>query len=110
MPKCTWKRDYDYFRIDGQTSIEKRKASIESFNDMDNSSARLFLISTKAGGIGINLVGANRCILFDVCWNPSYDTQSVFRIYRIGQRKEVFIYRFLSQVNYFYFYCFVLLS
>lgn len=95
-PKCRWKKGIDYFRIDGSTDIEDRIASIKDFNDYNNSQGRLFLISTKAGGIGINLIGANRCILFDACWNPSFDTQSIFRIYRIGQDRETFIYRFLS--------------
>ncbi|XP_015786465.1 transcriptional regulator ATRX homolog, partial [Tetranychus urticae] len=93
----SWRHGSDYFRIDGSVSGGLRKSHIDIFNNPDNLRARLFLLSTKAGGLGINLVGANRCIIFDASWNPTHDIQAIFRIYRFGQIKPVFIYRFIAQ-------------
>ncbi|XP_071194504.1 transcriptional regulator ATRX-like isoform X1 [Salvelinus alpinus] len=93
----SWIRNIDYYRIDGSTSATSRKKWAEEFNDATNERGRLFLISTRAGSLGINLVAANRVIIFDASWNPSYDIQSIFRVYRFGQLKAVFVYRFLAQ-------------
>ncbi|KAJ8676213.1 hypothetical protein QAD02_011999 [Eretmocerus hayati] len=92
----SWQKGKDYFVLDGTTKSEQRNRLCRKFNDPKNSTARLFLISTKAGGLGINLVGANRVIIFDPSWNPSHDVQSIFRIYRFGQRKPCYVYRLLS--------------
>uniref|UniRef100_A0A8C9VXW0 DNA helicase n=1 Tax=Scleropages formosus TaxID=113540 RepID=A0A8C9VXW0_SCLFO len=92
-----WFRNIDYYRLDGSTNAMTRKKWAEEFNDTSNTRGRLFLISTRAGSLGINLVAANRVIIFDASWNPSYDIQSIFRVYRFGQLKTVFVYRFLAQ-------------
>ncbi len=69
-----WLPLVDYCRIDGSTDGYKRREYIKKFNNPQNTQMRLFLISTKAGGIGINLTGANRVIIFDASWNVSSAT------------------------------------
>ncbi|KAL1431369.1 hypothetical protein MTO96_014222 [Rhipicephalus appendiculatus] len=93
----TWVLGVDYFRIDGATSVDLRSRWISMFNDESNHRGRLFLVSTRAGSLGTNLVGANRVVLMDASWNPTHDTQAIFRVYRFGQKKPVFIYRLLAQ-------------
>merc|ERR1719509_83263 len=93
----TWNHGKDYFRMDGSTGPDVRKKWCSYFNNKKNNDMRLFLISTKAGGLGINLVAANRVIIFDASWNPAHDVQSIFRVYRFGQEKPVYVYRFLAK-------------
>ncbi|CAJ1064215.1 transcriptional regulator ATRX-like isoform X1 [Xyrichtys novacula] len=93
----SWIKNIDYYRLDGSTSAVLRTKWSDQFNYDKNQRGRLFLISTRAGSLGINLVAANRVIIFDASWNPSHDMQSIYRVYRFGQLKPVFVYRFLAQ-------------
>jgi transcriptional regulator ATRX len=93
-----WIKDEDYMRLDGSTLAHHRKRMTEAFNNPRKPRLSLLLISTKAGGLGINLEAANRVVIFDASWNPSHDVQSIFRVYRFGQERNVYVYRFLAQV------------
>jgi transcriptional regulator ATRX len=92
-----WTPGLDYYRLDGSTRSEMRTHQMTDFNEVENEQLRLFLISTRAGSLGVNLVAANRVVIFDACWNPSHDLQAVFRSYRFGQTKPIFVYRLLAK-------------
>ena len=78
----TWELGKDYFKITGDTSTNDRSKFIKKFNDKSNLKTKVFLLSTKVGGMGINLIGANRVIILEPSWNPCDDLQSIFRMYR----------------------------
>lgn len=93
--KLCRKRCYQYVRLDGSMTIKKRAKVVESFNNKD-SKEWIFMLSSKAGGCGLNLIGANRLIMFDPDWNPANDDQAMARVWRDGQKKPCFIYRLLA--------------
>ncbi|KAJ1569567.1 DNA-dependent ATPase protein rad54 [Cladochytrium tenue] len=82
-------------RLDGSMPILKRKKVVDRFNAPDSDDF-VFLLSSKAGGCGINLIGANRLVLFDPDWNPANDAQALARVWRDGQKKVCFLYRFIA--------------
>lgn len=88
---------YKYLRLDGSTPAAKRQELVTQFNRSPKTKSFVFLLSAKAGGTGLNLIGASRLILFDIDWNPATDLQAMARIHRDGQKRPCFIYRLLTQ-------------
>jgi SNF2 family DNA or RNA helicase len=82
-------------RIDGSTKGKDRQSIVDNFN-REGSVIDAMLLSTKAAGIGLNLTSADSAIIFSPSWNPADDSQAVDRCYRIGQRKDVVVYRFIT--------------
>nr|CEL64560.1 TPA: SWI2/SNF2 ISWI-like SANT [Neospora caninum Liverpool] len=89
-------RMFKYCRIDGNTSGDERDRQIEAFN-APGSDIPIFLLSTRAGGLGINLATADTVILYDSDWNPQVDLQAMDRVHRIGQKSAVNVYRLVHE-------------
>ncbi|KAI1331049.1 SNF2 family N-terminal domain-containing protein [Xylariaceae sp. FL0255] len=83
-----------YLRMDGKTAIKDRQKLVDNFNN--DATIDLFLLTTKVGGLGVNLTGANRVIIYDPDWNPSTDVQARERAWRLGQKKDVTIFRLMT--------------
>ncbi|PYH90190.1 putative SNF2 family helicase/ATPase [Aspergillus ellipticus CBS 707.79] len=89
-------REYNYCRIDGTTAHEDRIAAIDDYNK-PGSEKFVFLLTTRAGGLGINLTTADIVVLYDSDWNPQADLQAMDRAHRIGQTKQVVVFRFVTE-------------
>jgi DNA excision repair protein ERCC-6 len=85
---------FKFLRMDGNTSIKDRQTLVDRFNT--DPELHVFLLTTKVGGLGVNLTGANRVIIYDPDWNPSTDMQARERAWRLGQKREVEIYRLMT--------------
>jgi SWI/SNF-related matrix-associated actin-dependent regulator of chromatin subfamily A member 5 len=90
-------RGIHYCRIDGETSYEERERQMDLFNDPESYEVPVFLLTTRAGGLGISLTGADTVIIFDSDFNPQVDLQAMDRAHRIGQTKPVTVYRLVAQ-------------
>lgn len=84
-----------HLRLDGSTKAEDREERMKLFNE-PNSQFDVFLLSTRAGGLGLNLQTADTVIIFDSDWNPQMDLQAQDRVHRIGQEKEVIVLRLIT--------------
>ena len=89
------KKDIEYFKLTGATKVEDRIKIVDEFNE--NSNIKVFLISLKAGGTGLNLTGADMVIHYDPWWNLSAENQATDRAYRIGQKNNVPVYKLLTK-------------
>merc|ERR1719356_1492036 len=85
---------YTHLRIDGKTAVKRRLTLINDFNG--NLDFFAMILTTRVGGVGLNIIGADRVLIFDPDWNPMTDVQARERTWRIGQDKEVSVYRLVS--------------
>lgn len=95
LQKLLTSLSYSYLRLDGSTPSSKRQELVDTFNHSPASECFAFLLSAKSGGLGLNLVGGSRLVLFDIDWNPATDLQAMARIHRDGQKRPCVIYRFV---------------
>lgn len=91
LEKFVRKEGYKFCRMDGKTMMNQRQVLVDTFNN--DASIEVFLLTTKVGGLGLNLTGADRVVIFDPDWNPATDAQATQRSWRLGQTKPVAIYR-----------------
>merc|ERR1712230_352907 len=88
-------RNYKYCRLDGSTKLEDRRDTVHDFQTRPE--IFIFLLSTRAGGLGINLTAADTVIFYDSDWNPTIDSQAMDRAHRLGQTKQVTVYRMITR-------------
>jgi DNA helicase INO80 len=88
-------RKYSYLRLDGSVSISARRDLVGEWQSKDD--IFIFLLSTRAGGLGINLTAADTVIFYDSDWNPTVDQQAMDRSHRLGQTKQVTVYRLVTR-------------
>ena len=88
-------RNYKYLRLDGSTKLEDRRDTVHDFQTRPD--IFIFLLSTRAGGLGINLTSADTVIFYDSDWNPTIDSQAMDRAHRLGQTKQVTVYRMITR-------------
>ncbi|KAA0062035.1 hypothetical protein IC582_026126 [Cucumis melo] len=94
LEKFIVRKGYSFSRLDGSTPTNMRQTLVDDFNS--SPSKQVFLISTRAGGLGLNLVSANRVVIFDPNWNPAQDLQAQDRSFRFGQKRHVVVFRLLA--------------
>ncbi|KAL4328053.1 hypothetical protein AHAS_Ahas13G0161600 [Arachis hypogaea] len=94
LEKFLIRKGYCFSRLDGSTPTNLRQSLVDDFNS--SPSKQVFLISTRAGGLGLNLVSANRVVIFDPNWNPAQDLQAQDRSFRFGQKRHVLVFRLLA--------------
>lgn len=88
-------RNYKYCRLDGSTKLEDRRDTVADFQE--HPEIFVFLLSTRAGGLGINLTAADTVIFYDSDWNPTIDSQAMDRAHRLGQTRQVTVYRLITR-------------